>query len=373
MGGKAIKKVPVIRLGLDRYEELKIKIMEIFQSNFQIDFLIDVPGKMDFGDLDILYYSGHTDNSKLVDIRKFIVQTLNPVEIVSNGDVISIAYLLESGEYFQVDFIKCKNISVSKFYFSYGDLGAIIGRITSNYGLTFGSDGLWINLLSDTISKFSQKYNIDVKYKKITNTTDLTNSNENPVPNYNFGKLFLSNDPIVICKYLDLNYEIWTRGFESSEDIFDWVCNSSWFKLEIFHSLNYCHRKRFILRPFYQKFIHYIFKSETDNPIDIIKCANEGETRINNQLDAIEHFNLIGDLENIIIKHNKNIDQYEKFNGNILLQMGIEHKSLGSFIKTFKNYIFNKYNLQFDSWIESNEKNIILNEIDIFYKLFETI
>lgn len=358
MGGKAIKKVPVIRLEKSRYDDLKNKIFEIFSPRFQIDFLIEVPGKIDFGDLDVLYLSESSQ-----DIKNFIIEKINPIEMVSNGDVLSIGYKLESDEYFQIDFIKCKNINTSKFYFSYGDLGSIIGRITKYYGLTFGSDGLWINILSQTVNKYIEESQIEIVIKgnKVKDQIDQT---------WNLGKIILSDNPESICKYLDLDYELWNKGFADSNEIFNWIIKSSWYSHDIFNKLNCEHRRRFNLRPFYQKFVEYIFEIQGLQP-DFQKAFHE-ETKFNLQFEAIKWFNKINELDQLILIYNKNVERHEKFNGNMLLNIGIESKNLGNIIKNFKFYIQSKYSLEFNLWLDLNENSTINKQLVDFLELNQT-
>jgi hypothetical protein len=119
MGGHALKKVLASRIGLLQYNVVKSKLHEQLSSKIVLEFLIDVPNKIDFGDIDILCQA--TNN---IDIVNIIKETFNTVEIVSNGDVCSFSYQINDGEikYFQVDLIKSDNLKMSKFYFSYGDL-----------------------------------------------------------------------------------------------------------------------------------------------------------------------------------------------------------------------------------------------------------
>ncbi len=368
MGGKAIKKVTVIRLEKTRYEALKNQMREIFLDLVQIDFPIEVPGKKDFGDLDILYQTKPNLN-----LREKIIEKLNPVEIVTNGNVISIGYKLETCEYFQIDFIKCTNMSMDKFYYSYGDLGGIIGRISKYYGLTFGNEGLYLYLYSQTVDEYVNKSNIDIK--KDIDTT------------FNFGKIFLSDNPKDICEYLGFDYNIWENGFyinndvveiNDKEKIFEWVKNSKLFSEDIFRTLNYQHRRRFNLRPFYQNFVEYIFKK--DNQIqesfqsseifEIIKNTNydENEIKHNYQLASIEYFGKIPELELLIRNHNLNKERNGKFNGHILIDLGVEQKTIGMVIKNFKTYIVNEYSVDFNIWLDSMKGEEVLEIIKKFVK-----
>jgi hypothetical protein len=93
----------------------------------------------------------------------YVDKELFPVENVKeNTDfIIRDDNLIETKsiqDYYQIDLIKCKNLKnmiSSKFYFSYGDLGGILGTILKYYGITFGSVGLWCNIKKETIKEYT--------------------------------------------------------------------------------------------------------------------------------------------------------------------------------------------------------------------------
>ena len=135
MGGNALQRVKTYRKPLVEYNQIKTELLKKLADNgIKAEVVIEFPGKLDFGDIDIL-----VDNCHNVDIREIF----NPNEIVRNGDVISFDYCLSgSTELIQVDFIKIPNIDMAQFYFVYGDIGGILGRITNSIGLKFGHLGL---------------------------------------------------------------------------------------------------------------------------------------------------------------------------------------------------------------------------------------
>ncbi len=347
MGGKAIKKVQVSRINLEIYEKIKLDIKEKFSSYAQIDFSYDVPGKTSHGDLDVLYKI----LDKSVRIRDLIIETYNPEEIVSNGDVISFAYNIDE-EYYQVDFIKCKSIPMSKFYFSYGDLGGILGRISKFYGLTYGADGMWLSLYSQTVNQYLKK----------TDNPDLVDSLEKLDTTWNLGDIALTSDPEEICCYLDLDYTKWINGFDTEEKIFDWVKSSKYFTPEIFQSLNSVHRRRVNLRPFYQKFVLSI-----KGNIEFDLTPNS-EISINNQLEAIIYFNKTEELKNLLVKYKINKERKEKFNGNLIMDLGLvdNQQLLGKFISEFKSYINNKFNSGFEEWLDTQTNSQVIDILQNF-------
>jgi hypothetical protein len=299
-----------------------------------------VPNKIDFGDLDLLYKPYEN-----VDFRKLIIDKYNPNEIVSNGQVISISYPLNN-EYYQIDFVKCSNLKMSKFFYSYGDLGGVIGTITKNYGISYG-EGLYCNINKDTIKNYTG----------------------NDIENYTISKIILADEPSEICEYLDLDYEKWISGFETKESIFEWVISSSWFQKDIFlnFNLNCFEKRKNNIRPFYKDFIEYIFdenKCTTYNKNNQIK-------KYNRQLEALKHFNKIHLLDELINENKIKNDRKKKFNGYKFMKYGYINADIGILILEFKRYInkkFDKVNNMdfFNIWLDENDQLSIDKEIDTF-------
>lgn len=349
MGGKALKKVNVIRLEKSEYDKLKNKIYNILLPYLKISFLYEVPDKMDFGDLDILY----DVNSLECNLQDLIVKIFNPKEIVKNGSVLSFSYLIDEKKniYFQIDLIQSNNIEMDLFYFSYGDFGAILGKITKYYGLTFGNTGLWINLYKDTIIKYTNDINKISMLKRI----DLT------------------DNPEQICKYLCLDYKKWEKGFRNNNELYEYIKKCKYFNSHLFdcNISNHEYMRRYNERKIYREFVEYIKDDKEEIP-----------NSINNQYEAIKYFHKINDLEKLIEKNILQNERKEKFNGHIIQEyikssnfqkntnkIG-ENKELGIFMMNFKNDILKNGNLYntFDDYIDKNEKEIIKKDIIDFYK-----
>jgi hypothetical protein len=333
MGGNALKKIKTVRKNKNDYEIIKKYILEKTSEYLKCEIIIELPAKESFGDLDVLYIS----NPK-INIKELVIKLFSPNEIVINGDVMSFDY-----ENFQIDFIKCdshEDLISSQFYFSYGDIGSIIGKIVNHYGLKFGHEGLWINLISNTINKDEE-----INMTKIT------------------GKIILTKNSQEICKYLGLNFEKWKNGFLSKKEIFDWIIESKYYKKETFHNLNYDHRKRLSLRPFYKEFLDYI--KVNINEVSICN-SKYSELKINLQEEAIIYFNKHNDV-NKLVEYNKLLEtRRNKFNGLMLIELGIINKELGKIISIFKNFIKDKFNKNFEEWLDENEKKDIENELKIY-------
>lgn len=311
MGGNALKTVKTVRIDLLTYNKIKKEIYDKINNDIQIEFLFDNPDKIDFGDLDILYKS-----EEQISMIDYITKIFTPIEIVKNGDVISFSYNIIGNEYAQIDFIKTTNFSMSKFFFSYGDLGLLIGKMARHHELSFGDRGLFIK--------------------------NIYNQN-----------IYLSDNPKEICDYLNLDYTNWST-FKSEIEIFTWLSTCNLCYQDIFISGNYEHRHRIETRPMYNRFIEWLN----------INMINKQNIMENKQNDAILYFNkqhIIDELEkeNMIKQERKT-----KFNGKKILELNVinNEKELGVFIKNFKEHIKNKYT-DFDIWLDNNTSTIIDNEI----------
>lgn len=352
MGGKCLKKVICSRINLEDYNNIKKDLEIKFSKYLEIKFTIEVPGKIDFGDIDILY-KYKLDEVNIIHLIQLIYE---PIEIVKNGPVCSFSYYFEeTNKYFQVDLILVEDLEMSNFYFSYGDLGGIIGRITKNYCLTFGSTGLWANINEETKSKCINKYqlNFSVEHDSIIKSY---------IPFQ-----MLTSDPKKICEYLGLNWEIWSNGFNSKEEIFEWICQSPWFEPNSFRVLlNHEHRHRANSRPMYQEFINYIYKDEDNLIIEKANIPNNINLNKNLQLESLEYFDKINNLINEFLPVEKKIIRKEKFNGKKLLDLGIESKQLNKYLDSFNIYIKSKFNLEFNDWLDLNNSEEINNVLKTF-------
>lgn len=364
MGGHALKKVLASRIDLSQYNEVKSKLHEQLSSKIIFEFLIDVPNKIDFGDIDILYQATNG-----IDIVNIIKETFNPVEIVSNGDVCSFSYQIteddEEIKYFQVDLIKSVNLKMSKFYFSYGDLGGIIGRIAQYIGLKFGSAGLWVCPSSQTISEFlNLEQNVklvDCMRAKFKTQLNCDNLDLDIIAKAQYSNISLTSNPQIICEYLGLDYNLWVNGFMSKDDIYEWITKSKFFNPSQFKVLDYAGRQRVNKRPMYQDFLQYIFKNEPNFTIE--KANTSNYSNLNLQLEAIEQFVKLGELENMIIQVVNNLVRKYKFNGGKLIQLGIVDKQISICIKEFKKKLGFDTNLnstdEFNNWLDLNNLTTI--------------
>jgi hypothetical protein len=327
MGGKAITNS--IRMNLDKYNEIK-SILSEFLNNNLIKFAIpnELPQKQSFGDIDILYIHKYDFIKKINDSSYIDDKYIYTNEIVKNGDVISINFFN-----YQIDFIKItnENFDIANNYFSYGDLGAILGYIFSYYNLKFGQDGLW-----------TYKYD---------NTNDKSTARE---------RIILSKNSEEIFNFIGLKV-LQGNDFNKIEDIFEYIISSKYFNKKIFNFLNSAHRKRNDKREMYKKFIEYINKIETENKVDYDRKEVWNS--------AIIYFNKTTELKSLLLEIEKNKKRKERYNGKLFLKYVKNEKEIGLKKKEFENLIIKRNKLNnFNDYIDNPNSNIELDLENFFIK-----
>ena len=311
MGGNSLKNTNCVRVNLNLYNTIKTCILSklILYNNFIP--IYEIPEKETFGDLDLLYeYNGK-------EINKIVNEICEPKEVFSNGNVLSFSHQINEEDFFQIDLIKVSNIKMAQFYFGYGEVGTILGKILKKNNLTFGIDGLWIN--------------------------------------YGNSKITLLDNPEEICEFIELDYNKWKCGFTTKIELFDWITETKFFDKNYFShdSFNSEYKKKYAIRPDFKKFVNYVFEK---NMIP--------KEKINySVLDYIKLFKK--EKEKTIIDHKIFINKLhkEKFNGKVFLQY-TEPKNINKWKEEFKKYI--SMNNNFDEYLFNNSIEFINNEIKNF-------
>ncbi|KAI7230584.1 hypothetical protein KC330_g6865 [Hortaea werneckii] len=88
------------------------------------------------------------------------------------------------------------------FYASYGDMSSLLGHIVRNLGFTCSDRGLWLRL------------------------QELDDCKRQPIP-LNIadkeGTIFLSHDKTQVMHFLNLDAEVYERGFATRQELFEWL------------------------------------------------------------------------------------------------------------------------------------------------------
>jgi hypothetical protein len=320
MGGNALTLVKTERKNSQDYHSIVQKVTK--QLNIYCDKIGVIPSYYDkesYGDADILVIV--KDN---VDISKIIQQRFTPTQIVKNDKCYSFDF-----ENFQIDIICTthEHYQASYDYFSYNDLGNLVGRIAYQINLKYGHKGLYLRL--------------DNKSQR---------------------ELLISRNTAKNLTFLGFNSEQFYKGFKTQEDIFKYVIeskyfNSSYFKLE---NLNHINRTRNRKRKTYMSFLEYL---ENNN---IVK-SNEFNLQIQDIIDFFPESNILDSLENIKkFEHHQRV-LAEKFNGKKIIELtGLQNKQLGNFIQAFKHSKTN-----FAHFIEITDTLSIDRDILNFYDTYK--
>lgn len=334
MGGNVFKELDTCRLDFQTYNLLTNFISTLLSENFKIKFqaIPAYKNKIDFGDLDILFHG-------IVDYDR-INTCLNSKRFVRNGNVTSYAVPV-NGKFFQVDLIKvpedCYDFSLG--YFSYNDLGNLLGRIYHRLGFKFGHLGLRYIVRDKTNSSHV--------IKEITITKDFRTALE----------------------FVGYDYKRWTQGFNTLEDVFKYavsipLANRVIFRLD---EINHAARVRDRKRKTYNQFLTWV--NDPSNSIPNEELANKEILR--------EYF-----LKKAFLLYPKFRDEYEevqflcrkiklaneKFNGKIVSDLtGLQGKELGRFMQKFISHIKEKFSYTIIEWTESYPQDIPFIENEILY------
>jgi hypothetical protein len=331
VGGNAFKEVTKSKR-LDRaeyrafYDKVLKKVREEVKAPIIVNVIPAYGNKDSFGDLDLLItfpekvYSGTYQN--LFD-RILEVFRPNREHVYQNSDVLSILY-----EGFQIDFIYAPITSYdfAYGYFSFNDLGNLIGRIFHKLGLKFGHNGLHY-LLRDEESGGHV-------------TEDI----------------LVSLDFNHVLKFIGLNSLAYSSGtFQELEDIFRYVSASPFFSPEIylFDNLNHVQRIRDRKRATYNSFLEWCKTME--------ETTWKGNHKILYAEDKALYLPFIfSHFEGFKLAYEKGRKNYAKkklvktkFNGDLVSQItGLSGKPLGDFIIFFKKSMEKEEGRSFNEIIE---------------------
>ncbi len=221
MGGNALPLAKTRRYEAVEYFELwkeiylKIKVDHRVRGDF--DLIPAYHEKESFGDMDILYTG---DISK-----QFIQNVFEPTQIVVNGDVTSFDY-----KELQIDLIKTtpQLFLYALGYYSYNDLGNLVGKLTRRLGCKHGHNGLYLPVRDgDRL----------------------------------IGEILLTTDIFQTYWLVELDTETYNPGwgFANHEEIFNFVASSPFYDPELYklENLNHTAKVRDKKRETYRKFLEF--------------------------------------------------------------------------------------------------------------------
>jgi hypothetical protein len=229
MGGNALSHISV-RLTQKNYQRTATECvgkLRALYPNGRVDDIPSYRAKADFGDLDILVADENFD-------PEIAAAALDPTEVVRNGPTTSLGIRVRpevphlDGNVFQVDLVSSppEAYDYALAYFSFNDLGNLVGRTAHRAGLAHCHDGLYYYVRDG-----------DYKFRNICLTQD-----------YDTALAFLGYDPARFH-----------AGFDTLTDIFEYVAGSAFFNRDIFllENRNYQSRIRDRKRKTYTEFLKW--------------------------------------------------------------------------------------------------------------------
>lgn len=302
------------RINKEEFNEISNEIINNFPSEFKLSIIKSYSSKDTFGDIDILYDNEYTTN---------LIKHLTTTHIISrNGPVTSILYRCA-----QVDFIgvSSKEYNFAFNYFSYNDLGNLIGRIAHSLGFKFGHNGLFFIIRDkDNPNRIIQQVLITADYQQALD--------------------FIGYPSIENCDFITL------------DDIFNFVMENKYARPEIFllENRNHTSRVRDRKRKTYMQFLQFIHGKSYLNRIQPNK-----DHELQRAFIVFPEFKETYDR--VMIDYEKSKERKNKFNGNIINEVtGLEGKELGVFMKMIERELT-------DDIIDSSSVEQIKDQIQLLF------
>lgn len=300
MGGNAFKDLETVRLSTRELEKLSKRVVNELR-NFkvyweQFSYIEPIPyykEKESHRDLDILVSCSDYIWSYFTDA---LTETHD--NVYHNKNVISytedVSSFLCSAQYFQVDIIRVdrEDFKSALNYYSFNDLGNLIGRIYHNLGLKYGHNGLsYIHRNGDHVCF----------------------------------KINVSKCLYEIYEFIGLSYK---TEFKNLQDIFEFVSSSKYFNPDIYllQNRNNKSRARDRKRKTYMEFLDWC--SALPEKEWFVR-----EDKKIHQLNALKFFDVYDLYQEKLEDHEKELEFNKKINGNKLKELfsGLQDKEIGRF------------------------------------------
>lgn len=299
MGGNAIpKEIKTRRYLADEYHKLIPEVIALTKEVWGVGRVAVIPAYRDkesFGDMDVLL---ELSDSGLKEFRELICETFGVDFITTDGDhknqlgahgsvtrdkVYSIAY-----KELQLDFILVEPgiaFECAYNYFSWNDLGNLLGRVAHKFGFKFGHDGLRYPFRDG---------------------------------DHMFEEILVSQDWNEILPAFDWDPERFNQGFDTLGEVFDYVTTSKYFNPEIYllENRNAKSRYRDQKRKTYNEFLDYCQAFKTN-----LNKYQYPEHKSQLLEPAFEMLRRCGFAEKYMVTYDKYLAYLEfkaKFNGEIV-------------------------------------------------------
>lgn len=328
MGGNIFKDThEVVRLESDEYNKY---VSEITSMLFElgVDEIFPTQGirnKTDFGDMDIILPSNPKNEGAF-----HYLSTHYPSS--KNGDVFSFLY-----KSFQIDLIQVspESYKYACHYFSWNDLGNLVGRMAKQLGFKHGHDGLYyIQRVGDLVLK---------NHLLTTNYLDILN-------------------------ILRLDKFKFMKGFDTYEELFEFVMSSPYYNPEIFklENLNHINKVRDRKRKTYNMFLQYAQEREHLFQSKPKLSQEERSEFVFNLFPSIKK-----EVDRLYEEHETKKAIGSKTNGHLLMTLipELSGKELGVFIAYLKEHANKLYSLEVLTMPEEEINQLVLTT----YKAYKNV
>jgi hypothetical protein len=328
-GGHALKNTFTGRKTTAEFLDISNRLMPILRELFDTELYVlkFYHTKPDHGDMDILLKVDNTFYNKGINIRNAIKERLNPNEIVVNDGTVTFDF-----EEFQIDLSPVAESvwETTKFWMDYDPSSNLLGKQFHKFGLKYGPDSL----------RYPYRGGSGRVLKDIIITKDIDE----------------------IYNFLGLSSERKYKGFDTLEEIYDWVISNKYFNPELFLLNNLIHsdRVRNRKRSTFNKFLEYIkdlpYKSEDYH-------FERNKTKYLDLIDSsFPKANFLKQIKELELKDKSNQIISAKFNGNLVMNWtGKKNKELGDILLEYKK-------IKAVSYFKETEKEIIEKDFLEWYK-----
>ena len=341
MGGNALKEYGSKRLPAERHAALSKQLENALNLLLQCAGIDGRAGmipsyreKVDHGDIDVVLPSNLRAALNDDVIGGFLAAEMGTTvwPFITNGGVVSYGIPLPEGGVFQVDliYLPAQEVQFAVKYFSWNDVGNLIGRIAHKMGLKFGHNGLHMPLRDG---------------------------------NNLFDTVVVTRDFNKALTFLGFDAARWNQGFNNLEEIFAFVVANPRFttKLYLLEERNHTARVRDKKRPTYTKFLTWLEEHpEKDSGFEWPEYKAAWLSDIFGAFPRAEQEWIAAQLKLDRAKRVK-----EKYNGLLVATItGLQSKALGSFMREFRESAGDG----FEAWVLSSTSEDIKQRIEQFAK-----
>lgn len=312
MGGNALASQGATRcvrevalLALEDFQKRFEQVTGRFTSAVRMEPIAAYRQKPDFGDLDVLVDSRIFQAIPPKDLVNILSDSYGAtLPWVKNGSVLSVGLpLQDASKCLQLDLICTPAIEFdfSLGYFSWNDMGNLVGRVAHKMGLKFGHDGLWLPM------------------------RDGTNLHDKLLVTRNFGHAL---------SFLGFDAERWRGGFDTLDDIYQFVASGSRFNPDLYplENRNHTARVRDKKRPVYTGFLLWL---EAHPSLCGFTWMEDKSHYLPEVMAAFPTLQM--EYDNSLAKLNQTKAIRACFNGEVVTAItGLTGKQLGGFMGYFK-------------------------------------